>query len=68
VLDTNVLLIDADSIFHFEDNDILIPLKVLEEIDRKKRQMDSVGANARKFARTLDEFREVGSLQTGVSC
>lgn len=66
VLDTSVYLTDADSIFKFDNHDIFIPLKVLEEIDNHKRRQDSVGINARKIIRSLDELREKGSLQEGV--
>jgi len=66
LLDTSVYLTDADSIFQFENNDIFVPLKVLEEIDKHKKRQDSVGANARRIIRTLDELRTVGDLQKGV--
>jgi PhoH-like ATPase len=66
VLDTSVYLTDANSIFKFGDNDIYIPLKVLEEIDKHKTRQDSVGSNARQVIRTLDSLREKGSLETGV--
>jgi len=66
VLDTSVYLTDADSIFKFDNHDIFIPLKVLEEIDNHKRRQDSVGINARKIIRSLDELRGKGSLQEGV--
>jgi PhoH-like ATPase len=66
VLDTSVYLTDANSIFEFGNNDIFIPLKVLEEIDRHKKRQDSAGANARKIIRTLDELRNTGDLQKGV--
>ena len=52
--------------FKFENHDIFVPLKVLEEIDKHKKRQDSVGANARKTIRTLDEFRTKGNLQKGV--
>ena len=55
VLDTNVLLYDADCIFAFEDNDVIIPLIVLEELDSKKNRHDEVGKNARQAARNLDD-------------
>lgn len=67
VLDTSVYLTDANSIFKFGENDIYIPLKVLEEVDKHKTRQDSVGANARHFIRTLDTLRAAGSLETGVS-
>jgi len=66
VLDTSVYLTDADSIFKFDNHDIFIPLKVLEEIDNHKTRQDSVGVNARKIIRTLDELRLKGSLQEGI--
>lgn len=66
ILDTSVYLTDADALFKFENHDIFVPLKVLEEIDKHKKRQDSVGANARKTIRTLDEFRTKGNLQKGV--
>ena len=56
VLDTSVYLTDADSLYSFGNNDVFIPLKVLEEIDKHKKRQDSVGINARKIIRTLDEM------------
>lgn len=66
VLDTSVYLTDADAIFKFAQNNIFIPLKVLEEIDNHKKRQDSVGLNARQFIRTLDELRDIGTLKEGV--
>lgn len=66
VIDTNVFLQDATALFAFEDNDVVIPMVVLEEIDRKKDRFDSVGSNARQFCRDLDELRGLGSLSEGV--
>ncbi len=66
VLDTSVFLTDADSIFKFSNNDIFVPLKVLEEIDGHKKRQDSVGINARKIIRIFDDLRNKGSLQKGV--
>jgi len=66
VLDTSVYLTDADSLYNFGNNDVFIPLKVLEEIDKHKKRQDSVGINARKTIRTLDEMRAKGNLQKGV--
>ena len=66
VLDTSVYLTDANSIHSFENNDIVIPLKVLEEIDKHKKRQDGVGANARPTIRLLDEYRGKGSLEKGV--
>ena len=66
VLDTSVLLTDCNSIFSFGRNDIIIPLKVLEEIDNHKKRQDGVGVNARRAIRILDNLRAKGSLQKGV--
>lgn len=66
VLDTSVCLTDAGSIYQFDNNDIVLPLKVLEEIDKHKKRQDSVGTNARKIIRSLDTLREKKSLQLGV--
>jgi len=66
VLDTSVCLADADCIFNYGNNDIVIPLKVLEEIDKHKKRQDSVGSNARKIIRAFDEMRKRSSLQKGV--
>ncbi|WP_248926627.1 PhoH family protein [Paenibacillus hamazuiensis] len=66
VLDTNVLLQDPNSIFAFEDNEVIIPAIVLEEIDSKKRNADELGRNARQISRTLDSLRERGRLHDGI--
>ena len=66
VLDTSVCLTDSNSIFSFEDNDVVLPLKVLEEIDNHKKRQDSVGSNARATIRKLDNLREKGSLFKGI--
>ena len=57
VLDTNVLLHDPRSIFAFDDNNVVIPIYVIEEIDNFKRDLSSLGRNARAVARSLDDFR-----------
>ncbi|MDP4085682.1 MAG: PhoH family protein [Bacillota bacterium] len=62
VLDTNVLLQDPYSIFSFEDNEVVIPAVVLEEVDSKKRYMDEIGRNARHVSRLIDNFRATGKL------
>lgn len=67
VLDTNVLLQDPRAMFAFEDNEIIVPAVVLEEIDAKKRYMDEIGRNARYVARLLDSFRAHGHLHTGIT-
>lgn len=66
VLDTNVLLSDPNSIFSFEDNDLIIPMAVLEELDKHKSRLDEVGKNARHTSKTLDDLRIKGSLIDGI--
>ena len=66
VLDTNVYLTDAESIMSFSNNDILVPLKVLDEIDKHKKRQDIVGVQARHTIRTLDNLRTKGNLHKGV--
>jgi PhoH-like ATPase len=67
ILDTNVLLHDPRSIFGFGDNNVVIPIYVIEEIDNFKRDLSSLGRNARQVSRYLDEFRVTGPLREGVS-
>lgn len=66
ILDTNVLLHDPNSLLSFEDNCVLIPIEVLEEIDRFKRESNELGQNARMVSRMLDGFRGAGRLNEGV--
>jgi len=67
VLDTNVLLHDPFAIFKFEDNDLIIPIYVIEEIDQFKRDSNERGKNARTVTRLLDAERaKSGSLAQGV--
>ncbi|KXS50067.1 MAG: PhoH-like ATPase [Halanaerobium sp. 4-GBenrich] len=66
VLDTNVLLNDPRAIYSFEDNDVVIPLAVLEEIDNLKTKSSDLGYNARESSRILEEIRESGNLHDGV--
>jgi len=69
ILDTNVLLHDPQAIFKFEDNDLIIPIYVIEEIDRFKRDASERGRNAREVARLIDSLRERDgeSLAEGVA-
>lgn len=57
VLDTNVLLHDPNALFAFEEHDILIPIVIIEEIDRFKKDLTEVGRNARQVSRYLDQLR-----------
>lgn len=66
VLDANVLIHDPDSIFHFADNTIIIPVGVITEIDRFKKEMTDRGYNARAVVRLLDSLRSERSLSQGV--
>tara|TARA_Y100000034_G_scaffold80558_1_gene96665 strand:+ start:1469 stop:2794 length:1326 start_codon:yes stop_codon:yes gene_type:complete len=66
VIDTSVYLTEHQSINKFGIHDIIVPLKVLEEIDNHKKRQDAVGANARGIIRTLDTLRERGNLHKGV--
>ncbi len=67
ILDTNVLLHDPNSLLSFEENDVLLPIEVIEEIDRFKRESTELGQNARAVSRMLDGFRATGSLSDGVN-
>lgn len=66
VLDTNVILFDAFAIMKFKEADIHIPISVIEEVDRFKRDPGENGRNARQFSRFVDMLREKGSLAEGV--
>jgi len=66
ILDTNVLLHDPDSLLNFKENSVLVPIEVIEEIDRFKRESTELGQNARAVSRMLDGFRGAGSLSEGV--
>lgn len=66
ILDTNVLVHDPYCFENFEDNNIIIPFPVLEEIDKLKKNSGSVGQNARKVNRFLDSLRSKGRLTEGV--
>ena len=67
VLDTNVLLHDPRSIYSFDDNVVIVPIYVIEELDTFKKDMSELGRNARMVARYLDSFRTEGSLGEGVT-
>jgi PhoH-like ATPase len=66
ILDTNVLLHDPNALLSFEDNDIIVPIYVIEEIDRFKKDLSELGRNARVVGRLIDEYRDTGELSTGV--
>ncbi|GAB6188686.1 PhoH family protein [Marinitoga arctica] len=66
VLDTNVLIHDPKAIFNFEDNNVIIPFPVLEEIDNLKTRGERTGAAAREVNRILDNLRKKGNLRKGI--
>lgn len=67
VVDTNVILFDALAITKFHSTDIYIPISVIEEVDKFKRDLGENGRNARQFSRFIDTLREKGALAEGVS-
>ncbi|WGS65015.1 PhoH family protein [Marinitoga aeolica] len=66
VLDTNVLIHDPKAMFNFQDNNVIIPFPVLEEIDNLKTRGERTGAAAREVNRVLDNLRKKGSLREGI--
>ena len=66
VLDTSAILADYRCIYEYKRNDIVIPFKVLEEIDAQKKRQDGVGFNARMIIRELDLLRAKGNIYRGV--
>ena len=66
VLDTNVLLHNPESITSFDDNCVVLPMTVIEELDSFKRHNDELGRSARQVIRKLDSLRANGSLKAGV--
>jgi len=67
ILDTNVILHDADSIKMFQENDVIVPLAVIEELDHFKRGSQVINLNAREFARTLDSMTGSALFNGGIS-
>jgi PhoH-like ATPase len=67
VLDTNIILSDAQCIYKFEDNEVHIPLIAIEELDNHKTGQSDKARNARQFSRDIDALREQGSLAQGVN-
>ena len=66
ILDTNVLLHDPNSLLSFAEHNVLLPIEVIEEIDRFKRESTELGQNARAVSRMLDAFRGAGRLSEGI--
>lgn len=66
VIDTNILIQSPYAIECFEDNDLVIPLVVVEELDGLKKADGEKGANARQAVRLLENYRNKGNLLIGV--
>ncbi|PIU00059.1 MAG: phosphate starvation-inducible protein PhoH [Bdellovibrionales bacterium CG10_big_fil_rev_8_21_14_0_10_45_34] len=66
IIDTNVILFEAQAIYKFLDSDIYIPISVIEEVDRFKRDIGENGRNARHFSRLIDTLRSKGALADGI--
>jgi PhoH-like ATPase len=66
VLDTNVLLHDPNALVSFADNNVIVPIYVIEEVDNFKKDLSELGRNARRISRMLDDLRERGDLLRGV--
>jgi len=67
VLDTNVLLHNAEALTSFDDNFVILPMTVIEELDSFKRHNDELGRSARHVIREIDKLRSQGSLKDGVA-
>lgn len=66
IIDTNVILSDANSIFKFDEHEVIIPQPVLVELDSKKMEQTEIGKNSRQFSRNLDVLRTKGNILQGV--
>ena len=67
VIDTNILLHNPDALFVFKEHHVVIPMMVIEELDKMKRKDDDLGRNARAAIRHLDRLRKIGKLSEGVN-
>lgn len=67
IIDTNIILLNPYAVYDFTDGDVIVPITVIEELDRFKKNMDQTGRHAREFSRMLDELRRRGSLSQGVA-
>lgn len=66
ILDTNVILFDPQAIYKFTNADVIIPISVIEEMDRFKKDLGENGRNARQFSRFVDVLRLKGAISKGV--
>ena len=67
ILDTNVLLHDYTCIYNFQENDIIIPIVVLEELDKFKRGNNIINMHARELTRELDKLSGDDLFTGGIS-
>jgi PhoH-like ATPase len=67
IIDTNVILHDHQCIYNFEENDVVLPITVLEELDKFKRGNDQINYQAREFVRLLDELVKDELFNGGLS-
>ena len=66
ILDTNVLLHDPNSIYKFQEHTVILPITVIEELDKFKSDSRELGRNARQVARNIKELMDLGDLKVGV--
>lgn len=67
ILDTTVLLHDAQAMFNFGKNNVIIPVPVIEDVDHFKKDVSEIGRSARQVSRILDRMRQRSSLASGVA-
>ncbi|MBI4681623.1 MAG: PhoH family protein [Nitrospirae bacterium] len=67
VLDTNVLIHDPEALLQFEDNEVVLPITVIEELDKLKRGNGEIPYSSRQALRLVDSFRQTGKLSSGVA-
>jgi len=67
IVDTNVVLHDFRCIYKFQENDVIVPIVVLEELDKLKKGSDLISYNAREFSRELDKLSGKQMFKKGVS-
>ncbi|MBC8412417.1 PhoH family protein, partial [bacterium] len=67
VLDTNVLIHDPEAFLHFDDNEVVLPITVIEELDKLKRGNGEIPYSSRQTLRLIDGFRALGKLSAGVA-
>ena len=66
LLDTNVLLYDPDALLAYPEGEVILPITVIEEIDQFKGEVTETGRNARLVSKSIDAYRQAGSLAGGV--